>query len=75
MITFDRAAAIGFGAVGSGSVRNNSQLRAGIRISGVRAVRREVASATLPMSGLTRPPMLTVSPRVIPLAVPTRVGR
>jgi hypothetical protein len=61
--------------VGSGSVWIMSQLRAGRTISGVSAVCREVWSARAPMKGLVMPPMLTVRPRVTPLAVPTRVGR
>lgn len=56
----------------SGSLRGRrrSQPSAGSAISGARAVCREVASATAPMSGLAGPPMLTVRPKVTPLAVP-----
>ncbi|CAM5719395.1 hypothetical protein SHIRM173S_01216 [Streptomyces hirsutus] len=44
-------------------------------MSGARAVCSDVRSARVPMTGLIRPPTLTVRPRVIPLAVPTREGR
>nr|WP_174553080.1 hypothetical protein [Herbidospora sakaeratensis] len=43
--------------------------------SGPSATWSEVASASAPMAGVTRPPTLTARPRVIPLAVPTREGR
>jgi glycosyltransferase involved in cell wall biosynthesis/FMN phosphatase YigB (HAD superfamily) len=61
--------------LGSGNVRNSSQLSAGITISGASATWSDVASARLPTAGLARPPTLTATPRVIPLAVPTREGR